>query len=184
MGTMANELSLGCDCLGQIHYLVSHQASPSPSPSPSPMNSNLPPLSQSGAYTGHDGSAVVIKNVICIHEEDAGLLWKHTDYRTGGRSHSVRSRRLVVSMVCTLANYGMSICCYCCRAPLISNPSQSTSGTICSTRTAPSSSRSASLGYYRPMSLGQTNSLLMGSRSHPASPHKIISTSFLSGWTP
>lgn len=61
---------------------------------------------QSGAYTGHDGSAVVIKNVICIHEEDAGLLWKHTDYRVGGRSHSVRARRLVVSMVCTLANYG------------------------------------------------------------------------------
>ncbi|KAI0044568.1 hypothetical protein FA95DRAFT_1562098 [Auriscalpium vulgare] len=80
MGTMANELSLGCDCLGQIHYL-------------------------SGAYTGHDGSAVVIKNVICIHEEDAGLLWKHSDYRIGGRAHSVRSRRLVVSMVCTLANY-------------------------------------------------------------------------------
>ena len=22
MGTMANELALGCDCLGQIHYLV------------------------------------------------------------------------------------------------------------------------------------------------------------------
>lgn len=22
MGTQANELSLGCDCLGQIHYLV------------------------------------------------------------------------------------------------------------------------------------------------------------------
>ncbi|THH12177.1 hypothetical protein EW146_g7798 [Bondarzewia mesenterica] len=80
MGTMANELSLGCDCLGQIHYLP-------------------------GAYVGHDGSAVIIKNVICIHEEDDGLLWKHTDYRTGGRAYSVRSRRLVVSMVCTLANY-------------------------------------------------------------------------------
>ncbi|KAI0313101.1 copper amine oxidase [Amylostereum chailletii] len=80
MGTMANELALGCDCLGQIHYLP-------------------------GAYTAHDGSAVVIKNVICIHEEDAGLLWKHTDYRIGGRSQAVRSRRLVVSMVCTLANY-------------------------------------------------------------------------------
>ncbi|KAH9981670.1 peroxisomal copper amine oxidase [Russula compacta] len=80
MGTMANELSLGCDCLGQIHYL-------------------------SGAYTNHDGSAVIIDNVICIHEEDAGLLWKHTDYRIGGRSYCVRSRRLVVSMVCTLANY-------------------------------------------------------------------------------
>jgi len=48
----------------------------------------------------------VIKNVICIHEEDAGILWKHTDYRPGGRSQTVRSRRLVVSMVCTLANYG------------------------------------------------------------------------------
>ena len=23
MGTMANELTLGCDCLGKIHYLVS-----------------------------------------------------------------------------------------------------------------------------------------------------------------
>jgi primary-amine oxidase len=47
----------------------------------------------------------VIKNVVCIHEEDAGLLWKHTDFRPGGRGQSVRSRRLVVSMVCTLANY-------------------------------------------------------------------------------
>lgn len=80
MGTQANELSLGCDCLGQIHYL-------------------------SGTYTAHDGSAVIINNVICIHEEDAGLLWKHTDYRVGGRSYSVRSRRLVISMVCTVANY-------------------------------------------------------------------------------
>lgn len=80
MGTMANELSLGCDCLGQIHYLP-------------------------GAFVGHNGSAKVIKNVICIHEEDAGVLWKHTDFRPGGRSQTVRRRRLVVSMVCTVANY-------------------------------------------------------------------------------
>jgi len=80
MGTMANDLSLGCDCVGQIHYLP-------------------------GAYVGHDGSAFIIKNAICIHEEDAGILWKHTDYRPDGRSHAVRSRRLVVSMCCTLANY-------------------------------------------------------------------------------
>ncbi|KAF5385361.1 hypothetical protein D9615_001013 [Tricholomella constricta] len=80
MGTMANELSLGCDCLGQIHYLP-------------------------GAFVAHNGSAMVIKNVICIHEEDDGVLWKHTDYRPGGRSQTVRRRRLVVSMVCTLANY-------------------------------------------------------------------------------
>ena len=51
----------------------------------------------------------MIKNVICIHEEDAGVLWKHTDYRPGGRGQTVRSRRLVISMVCTLANYGTSI---------------------------------------------------------------------------
>ena len=57
-------------------------------------------------FTGNNGLPVVIKNAICIHEEDAGLLWKHTDSRIGGRSYSVRSRRLVISMVCTLANYG------------------------------------------------------------------------------
>ncbi|KAG7090033.1 hypothetical protein E1B28_011653 [Marasmius oreades] len=80
MGTMANELSLGCDCVGSIHYLP-------------------------GAYIGHNGKAIIIKNVICIHEEDNGVLWKHTDYRPGGRGHTARRRRLVVSMVCTLANY-------------------------------------------------------------------------------
>ncbi|KAF8606428.1 peroxisomal copper amine oxidase [Ceratobasidium sp. AG-I] len=80
MGVQANELSLGCDCLGTIHYLP-------------------------GSFLGHDGDTVTIKNAICIHEEDAGLLWKHTDFRPGGRSHSVRSRKLVVSMICTVANY-------------------------------------------------------------------------------
>jgi primary-amine oxidase len=66
---------------------------------------DAPSYLQPGAYVAHNGSAVVIKNVICIHEEDAGLLWKHTDFRPGGRGQSVRARRLVVSMVCTLANY-------------------------------------------------------------------------------
>lgn len=80
MGTMACELSLGCDCLGTIHYMP-------------------------GSYVSHSGKAFVIKNVICIHEEDSGVLWKHSDYRIGGRGHTVRRRRLVVSMVCTLANY-------------------------------------------------------------------------------
>ncbi|KAK0479798.1 copper amine oxidase [Armillaria novae-zelandiae] len=49
--------------------------------------------------------AVVIKNTICIHEEDNGVLWKHTDYRPGGHTQTVRRIWLVVSMVCTLANY-------------------------------------------------------------------------------
>ncbi|KAK2464894.1 hypothetical protein APHAL10511_002970 [Amanita phalloides] len=80
IGMMANELSLGCDCVGHIQYLP-------------------------GAFIGNSGNPIVVKNVICIHEEDAGVLWKHTDYRVGGRSQTVRRRRLVVSMVCTLANY-------------------------------------------------------------------------------
>ncbi|KAJ7625545.1 copper amine oxidase [Roridomyces roridus] len=80
MGVMANELTLGCDCVGQISYLP-------------------------GAFVKHDGTTHVIENCICIHEEDAGVLWKHTDFRPGGRAQTVRRRRLVVSMVCTLANY-------------------------------------------------------------------------------
>jgi primary-amine oxidase len=27
------------------------------------------------------GEPVVIKNAVCLHEEDHGLLWKHLDYR-------------------------------------------------------------------------------------------------------
>ncbi|KAG7446167.1 uncharacterized protein BT62DRAFT_1076552 [Guyanagaster necrorhizus] len=60
-----------------------------------------------GSYVAHDGSAVVVKNVSCIHEEDNGVLWKHTDYRPGGRGQTIRHCRLVVSMVCTLANYDL-----------------------------------------------------------------------------
>lgn len=63
-------------------------------------------IGQPGAYVANNGSANTIKHVICIHEEDAGVLWKHTDFRPGGRSQTVRRRRLVVSMVCTVANYG------------------------------------------------------------------------------
>ncbi|KZT52940.1 hypothetical protein CALCODRAFT_557812 [Calocera cornea HHB12733] len=80
MGTLANELSLGCDCLGTICYLP-------------------------GCFVSHSGAPVLVKNAICIHEEDAGLLWKHTDYRPGGRAQSVRARKLVVSLVATVANY-------------------------------------------------------------------------------
>ncbi|KAA1067725.1 hypothetical protein PGT21_015460 [Puccinia graminis f. sp. tritici] len=80
LGNLANSLSLGCDCLGTIHYLDA-------------VNVSL------------EGKAVVINNAVCIHEEDAGVLWKHSDLRPGGLAHSVRSRKLVVSMICTVANY-------------------------------------------------------------------------------
>jgi len=80
MGVLANSLALGCDCLGEIHY-------------------------KDLVFCNHAGEPVVIKNGICIHEEDAGILWKHSDFRPGGRAHAVRSRKLVVNMVCTVANY-------------------------------------------------------------------------------
>lgn len=50
------------------------------------------------------GNAVVSKNVICMHEQDDGILWKHTNYRTG-RAVVTRNRRLIVQFIITLANY-------------------------------------------------------------------------------
>ena len=83
MGFVANSLELGCDCLGHIRYF-------------------------DGVVNNARGEPVVIKNAICLHEEDAGLLFKHTDTRlNAGRGHVEvrRSRRLVLSCVSTFANY-------------------------------------------------------------------------------
>jgi primary-amine oxidase len=41
---------------------------------------------------------------VCLHEEDFGILWKHTDWRTG-QSEVRRSRRLSVSFIATVGNY-------------------------------------------------------------------------------
>ncbi|KAK5087327.1 hypothetical protein LTR16_008056, partial [Cryomyces antarcticus] len=43
-------------------------------------------------------------NVICVHEQDAGIGWKHTNYRTG-RAAVVRNRELVLQSIITVANY-------------------------------------------------------------------------------
>jgi primary-amine oxidase len=51
-----------------------------------------------------DGQPVCIKNAICLHEEDASIGWKHTDFRTG-RAEVRRNRRLIVSMIATVGNY-------------------------------------------------------------------------------
>ncbi len=83
LGRMTNSLELGCDCLGEIAYM-------------------------DGVITDERGGAETIKNAICIHEEDHGILWKHTyrDEETGEpRSWVRRSRRLVVSSVATVDNY-------------------------------------------------------------------------------
>lgn len=79
MGQCANSLTLGCDCLGFIHYFDAI------------MNNSR-------------GEIVEIKNAICMHEEDYGILWKHTD-RRDNQPEVRRSRRLVVSSVSTVENY-------------------------------------------------------------------------------
>ncbi|KAH6886187.1 copper amine oxidase [Thelonectria olida] len=78
-GFMTNSLKLGCDCKGAIHYLDAVMATGS-------------------------GEPAVIKNAICIHEEDNGLLYKHTDYRDG-TVISARDRKLIISQIITAANY-------------------------------------------------------------------------------
>ena len=78
-GPMTNSLELGCDCLGEIRYLdaVVHDAR---------------------------GEPTTIKNAICMHEEDSGLLWKHYDW-VAEDAEVRRSRRFVISSIITAANY-------------------------------------------------------------------------------
>jgi primary-amine oxidase len=79
LGKNANALELGCDCLGVIHYF--------------------------DGYVADDrGHAVQIPNVVCMHEEDYGVLWKHTEMGPVG-AQVRRSRRLVVSYFSTIGNY-------------------------------------------------------------------------------
>ncbi|GAA4553567.1 primary-amine oxidase [Pseudonocardia xishanensis] len=79
VGWLANPLRLGCDCVGHIHYF-------------------------DGVVNDQDGQAVVIPNAVCMHEEDVGIGWKHTDFRTG-RVEVRRRRRLVLSTIVTVGNY-------------------------------------------------------------------------------
>lgn len=79
IGRAANNLHIGCDCLGAIHYVDSHLAAP-------------------------DGSPTLAKSVICLHEQDNGILWKHTNMRTD-RAVVTRNRELVIQFIATLANY-------------------------------------------------------------------------------
>jgi primary-amine oxidase len=47
---------------------------------------------------------VTIERCICLHEEDAGMSWKHFDMRTN-RTEVRRARRLVISSISTIGNY-------------------------------------------------------------------------------
>jgi primary-amine oxidase len=78
LANFTNSLTLGCDCLGEIRYL-------------------------DAAVTDADGTVREIPNAICMHEEDFGILWKHTDET--GHVEVRRSRRFVVSSIVTVNNY-------------------------------------------------------------------------------
>ena len=80
IGMCANSLRLGCDCVGHIQYLDAHLCT-------------------------SRGEPLTIENAICIHEEDFGILWKHTDRRLPESPEVRRSRRLVISSVSTVENY-------------------------------------------------------------------------------
>ena len=54
------------------------------------------------------GNPLVIKKAVCMHEEDAGILWKHAEYRDG-TAEVRRSRRLVISFIATVVNYEYSL---------------------------------------------------------------------------
>jgi primary-amine oxidase len=78
-GYMTNSLSLGCDCKGSIHYMDAE-------------------------FVNRAGAANTIKNAICVHEEDAGILFKHTDFRDDSVIVT-RARKLIISHIFTAANY-------------------------------------------------------------------------------
>jgi primary-amine oxidase len=79
LGNQVNSLVLGCDCLGEIYYF-------------------------DAVLADGDGQPREVRNAICMHEEDFGVLWKHTDLFTGS-AETRRQRRLVISFFTTVGNY-------------------------------------------------------------------------------
>jgi primary-amine oxidase len=78
LGLEADSLELGCDCLGEIRYF-------------------------DAVMSDSEGRPLVLRNAICMHEEDAGLAWKHNTLWGGPQTR--RLRRLVVSSIATVGNY-------------------------------------------------------------------------------
>jgi primary-amine oxidase len=79
VGIAASPLTRGCDCLGEIVYL-------------------------DAVVSDAAGEPMPIPNAICIHEEDAGVLWRHVEWRDGS-GEVRRSRRLVISSFSAIGNY-------------------------------------------------------------------------------
>ncbi|MCI0686909.1 MAG: primary-amine oxidase [Sporichthyaceae bacterium] len=84
LGMQVNSLEHGCDCLGEIRYIDATLADAA-------------------------GQPYQVRNAICLHEEDYGVVWKHTDIFTESRE-TRRQRRLVISFFATVGvyDYGFS----------------------------------------------------------------------------
>lgn len=78
-GSCANNLRLGCDCLGVIKYF-------------------------SGWLNDGEGNPIPADNVICMHEQDGGVGWKHT-HRLTKTASVVRARNLILQSIITVGNY-------------------------------------------------------------------------------
>ena len=66
LGYMTTSLELGCDCLGEIVYA-------------------------DAVVPDSAGEPQVIKQAICLHEEDNAVLWKHVDPETGAHLYRTTS---------------------------------------------------------------------------------------------
>lgn len=82
-GVNGNVLELGCECLGVIKYIDNRRIT-------------------------SDGKSVVVPNTICLHEQDAGILYKHVNYRTNSKVVA-RRREFVVQFIATVANYEYAV---------------------------------------------------------------------------
>ncbi|SET21320.1 primary-amine oxidase [Geodermatophilus poikilotrophus] len=69
----------GCDCLGEMRFL------------------DVP-------LADDDGRPQVVPRAVSLHEEDAGILWRHTDF-SSATSRTRRQRRLVVRTSTTVGSY-------------------------------------------------------------------------------
>lgn len=78
-GINANNLKLGCDCLDSIRYFDAW-------------------------HNTAAGEPLKLPNVVCCHEQDDGILRKHTKFRTGD-AVVARSRTLVLQTIITVSNY-------------------------------------------------------------------------------
>lgn len=79
LGQQVTSLVRGCDCLGEIYYF-------------------------DAVLADAQGQPRHLPQAICLHEEDVGVLWKHSDLFTGS-AQTRRQRRLVISCFVAVGNY-------------------------------------------------------------------------------